>query len=180
MQASKLQPVLLGGVFIGVLSALPIVNIGNCCCLWILSGGALAAYLLQQNQPAPITTGDGAVVGLLAGLFGAVVHTLLAIPITLFFGPFQAQLMQRIVEGAGELPPEMRPMIDNLAAAGAFSIFAVLIGFFFMIVVGVIFGALGGMLGAVFFRKDLPPVPPAPPPTAPTGFPPPFNPPPIE
>ena len=177
MQASKLQPVLLGGVFIGVLSALPIVNIGNCCCLWILSGGALAAYLLQQNQTTPITSGDGAVVGLLAGLFGAVVHTVLEVPIMLLFGPVQAQFMQRIIEGAGELPPEMRPMIDNLATAGAFSIFALFVGFIFMVVVGVSFGALGGMLGALFFKKDLPP---APPPTAPTAFPPPFNPPPLQ
>jgi len=177
MQASKLQPVLLGGVFIGVLSALPIVNIGNCCCLWILSGGALAAYLLQQNQPTPITSGDGALMGLLAGLFGAVVHTVLEIPITLFFGPMQAQFMQRILEGAGEVPPELRPWLDNVAAAGGFSIFALLMGFVFMLFVGVIFGALGGMLGALFFKKDLPP--PMPPP-APPVFPPPFNPPPLQ
>ena len=52
----RLQPALLGGVFIGVLSTLPIINIGNlCCCRWVISGGALAAYLLQQNQPEPIT-----------------------------------------------------------------------------------------------------------------------------
>ncbi len=177
MQASKLQPVLLGGVFIGVLSALPIVNIGNCCCLWILSGGALAAYLLQQNQPTPITSGDGAVVGLLAGMFGAVVHTVLAIPIGLVFGPMQAQLAQRMLEGAGDVPPEMRPWLDSLGAAGAFSILAVLATFIFMLVVGVIFGALGGMLGALFFKKD---IPPAPPPTSATGFPPPFNPPPLQ
>ena len=94
MQASKLQPAILGGVFIGVLSALPIISAGNfCCCLWVLSGGALAAYLLQQNQSSPVDAGDGAIVGLLAGLIGAVVHTLLSIPIVLFFGPMQAQFM---------------------------------------------------------------------------------------
>jgi hypothetical protein len=40
----RLQPALWGGVFIGVLSALPLVNLGNCCCcLWVLVGGGLAA-----------------------------------------------------------------------------------------------------------------------------------------
>ena len=34
-----LQPALYGGLFIGVLSALPVVNIGNCCCLWFAGGG---------------------------------------------------------------------------------------------------------------------------------------------
>jgi hypothetical protein len=176
MQASKLQPVLLGGVFIGVLSALPIVSAGNfCCCLWVLSGGALAAYLLQQNQPVPVTSGDGAIVGLLAGIVGAAVHTVLSIPIVLLFGPMQVQFMQRVLENT-DIPAEMRPMIDNIAAAGAFSVLHLIISFFFMLVVGAIFGALGGMLGALFFKKNLPP--PAPPPMPPSGFPPPFNPPP--
>ena len=50
----------------GVLSALPIIAAGNlCCCLWVVSGGAIAAYLLQQSQATPIEPGDGALVGLL-------------------------------------------------------------------------------------------------------------------
>ena len=44
------QAVLLGGLFIGVLSALPIINLANCCCLWIVGGGAIAAYLGQQED----------------------------------------------------------------------------------------------------------------------------------
>ncbi len=72
MPASKLQPALLGGLFIGVLSALPIISVGNClCCMWVIGGGVLAAYLLQQNQAAPISSSDGAMTGLLAGLVGA-------------------------------------------------------------------------------------------------------------
>ena len=59
MQASKLQPAILGGVLIGVLSALPIVSAGNlCCCLWVVLGGVVAAYLLQQNQSTPLNVGD--------------------------------------------------------------------------------------------------------------------------
>ena len=49
------MPALLGGLFIGVLSALPVVQICNCCCLWIIGGGLLAAYLQQQNQPVSLT-----------------------------------------------------------------------------------------------------------------------------
>src|SRR4029450_7808478 len=105
MQASKLQPVLLGGVFIGVLSALPIVSAGTfCCCLWVLSGGSLAAYLLQQNQPTALTSGDGAIVGLLAGIVGAGVDTILSIPIVLLFGPMQVQVIHRGPENAHQTP----------------------------------------------------------------------------
>jgi len=35
---------------IGVLSALPVINIANFCCAWILFGGGLLPYLLQQNN----------------------------------------------------------------------------------------------------------------------------------
>jgi hypothetical protein len=175
MQASKVQPALLGGVFIGVLSALPIINIGNCCCLWVLSGGALAAYLLQQNQPSALTTGDGAIVGLLAGLVGAVVKTIIAIPIALIVGPMQSRAMQGMLENA-DIPPEARQFFDAFAASGGASVLLIIMGLCISLVIGAIFGTLGGMLGAMYFKKNLPPA--APPPMPPSGFPPPFNPPP--
>ena len=71
------------------------------------SGGVVAAYVLQQNQPAPITPGDGALVGLLAGLVGAVVHLVLSIPIDILVAPMERAMVQRIVEHAGTMPPEV-------------------------------------------------------------------------
>ena len=68
MTPSRTQPALLGGLVIGVLSALPVINIANCCCAWILLGGALASFLMQQNHPERIGVGDGALVGLTAGV----------------------------------------------------------------------------------------------------------------
>ncbi len=94
----RLQPALWGGLFIGVLSALPLVNLGNCCCcLWVLAGGALAAYLRQQSLPYQIAAAEGALVGLMAGVVGAIVDTVLSIPLQMAVGPFQQQLMERIM-----------------------------------------------------------------------------------
>src|SRR5436190_23965148 len=105
MRASLTQPALIGGVVMGVLSALPIVSVGNaCCCLWVVSGGVVAAYVLQQNQPAPITPADGALVGLLAGVFGAVVVTALSIPINLLVGPSERRMLERVLDQIGNLP----------------------------------------------------------------------------
>ena len=57
-----------------MLSALPVVNLGNaCCCLWVICGGVLGAYLDQQNDPRPITAGRGAFTGFLSGIIGSVV-----------------------------------------------------------------------------------------------------------
>ena len=79
-----------------MLSALPfITSVNVCCCLWVVSGGLVAAYLLQEREPNPIQVGDGALVGLLAGLIGAFVNVVLSIPITLLLAP-----MQRAVHGA--------------------------------------------------------------------------------
>jgi uncharacterized membrane protein AbrB (regulator of aidB expression) len=177
MVPEKLQPALLGGVAIGVLSALPVVNIVNlCCCAWVVAGGALASHLMQQNHPAPVNAGDGAVVGLLAGAIGAIVGTVLSVPIAMMMGPFQLQLMERVMQGAQDMPPEVRSIFEQMqggmggAALGIGFIFSLFFSLFFYS----IFGLFGGLLGAVIFRKDAPPPPP---PSA--GFEPPtFNPPP--
>jgi hypothetical protein len=97
------QPALIGGLVMGVLSALPLVGpVGNiCCCLWVVSGGLVAAYVLQQNMAAPITAGDGAVVGLLAGLMGALVHTLVSIPLDFLIGPMERAMALRFMTLGG-------------------------------------------------------------------------------
>ncbi len=96
----KLVPGLLGGLFIGVLSALPHVNLANCCCLWVITGGFLAAWLQQQNHDLPITVLDGAIVGLLAGFVGGFVHYGVVLPISLFLGDAMSGLPDSLMRGA--------------------------------------------------------------------------------
>jgi len=157
---AMLKPALWGGVVIGVLSGLPLVSAGNCCCcLWIVAGGALAAFLLQNATPTPIAMGDGALVGLLSGLIGAVVNTIIAVPMTILLGPVQQKLLQRIMEAQPDMPENVRQMFDNMGGAGVTAI-GVVMTFVTMLVLGAVFASLGGLLGAFFFKKkDLPPVP---------------------
>jgi hypothetical protein len=165
MPSSKLQPALLGGLVLGVLSALPLVSVGNlCCCLWILSGGALAAYLLQRGQSTPISASDGALVGLGAGLIGAIVWQVLAVPVTIFMAPLQARLMERVLD-AGDLPENVRQIFQTLRENAGFSILRFIIGGFFALMVSLIFSTLGGLIGAAMFRTK-----PTPPPPDPQGF----------
>jgi hypothetical protein len=164
MAPPKLQPALYGGLFIGVLSALPFVNAGNaCCCMWYIAGGVIAAYVMQQNYPLPITVADGALVGILAGVLGAVIMTVLSIPIELAFGDVQRQMFQRFIERIGSLPPEAQEMFDQMERRGGVEmVLGSLFGLMFFVVAGTIFGMLGGLLGAAMFRKDQPPLPPVP------------------
>ena len=161
MAPAKLQPALLGGVTIGVLSALPVINLANCCCAWILFGGALSAYLMQQNHPEPIQIGDGAIAGLLAGVIGAFVWVIVSVPISAMMAPFQSEMANRVLRDATEMAPELRGIFENLAGAPAIGI-GLIFGFFVMLCVSTVFGMLGGLFGALLFKKQQPPVVPPP------------------
>jgi hypothetical protein len=154
----RLQPALLGGLFIGVLSALPVISVGNCCCcLWVLGGGVLAVYLMQQNYPFAVTAADGALVGLMAGAIGGVVALLISLPLEMVMGPVQQRMLQRIASNP-DFPEQYRTMVENIlgstsAAIGVRVMFG-LVG----TVVSAVFAMLGGLLGvAIFKKKDLPP-----------------------
>jgi hypothetical protein len=180
--SDRLQPALWGGLFIGVLSALPIVNAGNCCCcLWVLVGGALAVYLRQQSTPYQIDAAEGALVGLMAGAIGGVVGSLLSIPFQMMSGPMQQEWMERILSSNPDVTPEMRDMVERLTAASGLRV----VGMIVSVVVYSIFGVLGGLIGVAVFKRNLPPPPPpgtidiTPSPVAPPAPPPP-PPPPVE
>lgn len=169
MTASKLQPALIAGVAIGLLSGIPIVNIGNCCCcLWVVSGGALGAYLLQQKQASPIDLGDAALVGLMAGAIGAVVSTVISLPFTMMAGAMDYQAaIDQALSNARDLPPEARQFAERLkglAGGGAAGVAVGVIGFFFSLLIDAIFATIGGLIGGLVFKKkldaSLPPPPP--------------------
>jgi hypothetical protein len=155
MAPPKLHPALLGGLFAGVLSALPFVNVANCCCLWMITGGVLAAYIMQANHPLPISIGDGAAVGFLAGLIGGIIAILVGIPVKLFILPMLPHANQvGMTFSSRELPPEARQMMEALARDRG--VMALLFGGL-SILVELFFGTIGGMFGALVFRKAPPP-----------------------
>jgi len=135
----------------GVLSSLPIISVGNlCCCLWVISGGVAAAYVLQQGQPGPITPADGAFVGFLAGLAGAVIYLAVSLPIDLLIGPMEREMVRRWVDtmGGSDGFRNYADRADLIAApVRAF------LGFVMMLFVGAIFSTIGGLLGALMFKK---------------------------
>ena len=106
--------------------------------------------MLQQNQAAPITPGDGALVGLLAGIVGAFVYLVLSIPITILMAPMKRVMMERIINSSSaNMPPEFRQYAGTYMG-GAFQI---VFGFLLILVFGAIFSTLGGLLGAAIFKK---------------------------
>jgi hypothetical protein len=134
----------------GVLSALPIIAAGNiCCCLWVIGGGVAAAYALQQSQPQPITPADGAFVGFLAGILGACVYIVVYVPTDLVIGPVERQMMRRMVENMSGAEG-FRSYFERSEMVGPIRY---VISFVTMLFVGAIFSTIGGLLGALMFRK---------------------------
>jgi hypothetical protein len=164
MTPGKTQPALLGGLLIGVLSALPFVAVGNCCCCaWILFGGGVSAYLMQQNHPEPIQLGDGAIVGLLSGVFGAFVWLVVSVPINFAFAGLNSDMAERFLRQSADLPPEFRRLFETVSTGPTIGV-GLLFGFFVMLVVMTMFGMFGGLFGALMFRKSAPALPPPIPP----------------
>jgi len=132
---NKLKPALLGGLVVGLLSAIPFIN--YCCCIWSIGGGVLAAYLYIKSSPIPVSMGGGAMVGGLAGVVGGIIYLVLGLPIAILFG--------------------MAAMTDQLSRSGVELPFS---GVLLMIVAGIVgaiflavLATLGGIIGVAIFEK---------------------------
>src|SRR5690349_15316702 len=112
----RLQPALLGGLFIGVLSSLPIVGAANaCCCLWVVSGGIVTVYLQRQN-PRPGATSDAfeAVLGgVIAGIVGAAISFVLGAMLGGY--PSAVELEERLAQ-VPQVPAELRDRLVQIVA----------------------------------------------------------------
>ena len=155
---SRYQPALLGGLFVGVLSALPVVNWANaCCCAWVVAGGVLTSYLLlQQPRAVPLESAEIAMHGLLAGFIGGLIY--MALTALVLSGAMGGQVIDQLrnaFEQNPELPPEMRDRFIALAESGGLVFVAGIV----TIPTFAVFGMLGAFLGFSIFRKKTPPAP---------------------
>ena len=149
---SVLKPAFLGGVALGVLSALPLVNC--CCLLWIGGGGLLAVYLLRQEFAGEITAGVGAKTGFIAGMIGALFWQILELPIAYITSSQrteQIQQVQRLLQDQN-LPAEVLQFVDMLLA-NPFHPVLLIGGLILKAVACGVLTTLGGVVGAAFWGK---------------------------
>ncbi len=158
----KYQPAILGGLFIGVISGLPVVNLVNmCCCLGVIAGGVLVTYLLQQNSPVPVATSEAAIQGLIAGVIGGVIMSLITAAMTSITGPVMIEQLRDELSSNNDIPPELRDNLLRFLTGRNMAVMTLLI----TVPMYAVFAMAGSLLGLAFFRKKTPPA--APPPTMP-------------
>lgn len=158
----KLKPALIGGVVLGLLSSIPLLNWGNiCCCLWAILGGALASYLYIKNSPTPVGPGDGAILGVLAGVVGALISLVIGIPLGLAANAAMSSLFRSLV---ANVDPGQAEMMERQLQAGATVIGAIINGLILAVLL-IIFATIGGLLGVPIFEKRKGSLTPPPPPS---------------
>jgi hypothetical protein len=175
-----LKPALIGGVLLGILSALPLIGSFNCvCCAWVIGGGLLAARLYVKDSPSPVTLGRGATLGLLSGLIGAFVYALFTIPIFLMMKKSGINIMEQVRQRIEQWPnvtPEMREFLQNMSVPSEMGVLIFVLTMIFTLVIFCLFAMLGGTIGVALFEKRktgapprdvLPYQPPEPPPPPP-------------
>jgi len=146
---NMLTPALIGGAAAGILSGIPFLNCF--CCLWIIGGAVLASYLLAKDSPVSLTSGDGAIVGALAGISAAVIDALVGIPLRGLNMAVMRRMMERLSEFADEMPSGWENWLNR--TGGGVSVAMFLIGLFMSAVIFAALGALGGIIGASLFGK---------------------------
>ncbi|MCY3623595.1 MAG: hypothetical protein OXH68_18035 [Gammaproteobacteria bacterium] len=147
----KLKAALVGGVTFGIASGLPYIGAVNmACCALYIGGGVLAAYLLIKDLPAQAQAPyrDGAVVGVLAGLFGGIASVITGL-VAKALGYDPAAEMAATFQQFGMPMPEGIGVDPSTGMQ--------LIGFVVNIVMYVIFATVGGLVGvAIFHKKEAP------------------------
>jgi hypothetical protein len=163
-KTGRFVPGLIGGIATGVLSMLAgflapdvFIILSFFCIVWAVIGGALAANLFIKRSPLPVRSGEGAVLGLIAGAIGALIYMAIDTPI------------------AYSIHGDYIQMVSNQQAekisAGAFFALTGMAGA--VTILG--FSVLGGLIGVAMFekRKDYQAGMPPPPPgygTGPSGY----------
>jgi hypothetical protein len=146
------QPAAMGGMFLGVLSSVPIVSIGFC--MWILLGGAIAAQQVSRQRRSGVTYGDGAFAGVLSGLFGSLVGTTIQMCFRVIAAPFFASQQQQLEQILNQMGVE-GPMRDWVvrAASGEISLTTVIFTLFSNLLAFSLFAMIGGILAIAILKK---------------------------
>jgi hypothetical protein len=141
--SNRVRASLIGGGVMGGLSALTVVPqvpfIRVICCIWAIIGGGLAAYLYVKNAPTPARVGDGAIVGTLSGVFGALIA--FAAFLLVSFYVVDRTLFEESIRRAG-LDPERFSYSMIIPLVGVLAI-----------IVQVALSLVGGIIGVSIFEK---------------------------
>lgn len=149
-----MKSALIGGGVFGTASALPYLEMINMvCCALIIGAGVLATYLyFKDMEPTTGHLGQGAGVGWLSGVFGAIANTIVGVIVTAagLKAEQSADMAQTLAELGVEVPEAFQGLLDMGTEVSATMIVFTLVS---SLVLYSIFSTIGGLVGAAMFAK---------------------------
>ena len=112
----------------------------------------LTVYFAQQQTPRPLRLADGAKLGFLAGIMGAMIWLVTAAAVDVLMAPLQQRMMDFVLRTARDIPPEARDAMENFGRQSTMAM-RLAVGFLFQLFVQTPFAALGGLLGVAMFGQ---------------------------
>lgn len=172
----KLIPSLYGGVIMALISSIPFLNFLNClCCAGIMLGGFFAVFFYKNNftpQTPPYTSGECMTVGALAGVFGALIGTVLSAIFMAVMGDVMREFVLGFLERSDlNLPQEFWDQMETVMSA-EFSFFTLVTELLTNMLIYPLFGLLGGLIGYNVYKPKINLMPPpfTPPPSPPPAI----------
>lgn len=167
------MPALYGGIVIGILSGIPVLNLINCCCCaGVILGGFLSVlFYTREPNATPITSSDALVLGVLAGVFGAFIGTALTAIMLVSIGGVVVEFLREMLDRfADQLPPDVLYGVETaIDESVSLTPLAIIITFAKAIIICPLFGLLGGLIGYTVFKPKPQTLTPPPPTIHPTS-----------
>jgi hypothetical protein len=154
------KPATIGGILLGVLTAIPGMDIG--CCIWIIGGGMLAAHLYVKEASSAVKLGQGILLGLLSGAIGTLIYAPVQLPIFLNFmkSPEFTKQLQHFIDTFPEMAGNDPKAMMDLASSEGFRAFAAVMFLTLRLSLHCLLAMVGGGLGVAIFEKRSPGNPP--------------------
>jgi len=154
---SMMMPALIAGGSLGFLSGLPLSSCA--CCLWAAGAGFLAAFLYSRSCKTAgngFDAGKGGVLGLLTGAMFGVIGGLVASVVAFLTGSIDPEAMRQGIESNPMVtdPEAAEHFVEMMESAGPI-LFVLMIALIW-IVLGVVFAAIGGLIGGSVFKVQEP------------------------
>jgi hypothetical protein len=141
----------------GLLGVILVVILQQAFALAMVTAGFLSVYFYRRKNPfSKLTTGTGALLGVLSGIFGAV---LVAVPCTLALLSFRARgenraaIMTALRQQLAHNPdPHAQELLEYAKTPEGFTLMMVVL-MLVMLVFFVVLSSLGGAIAAVLLRR---------------------------
>ncbi len=148
---SRTQSILIGGLVVGILSTSVLGLINLACCAGVIIGAMVGVWHYTEEHQLTIPSGQGALIGALAGLLGALLAGIFNQMLVAAGLDFAAGFRETIMQMSSmQMSPEQ---MEQMQQAQEGSWVMMIAGTLSSMIIFAIFGAVGGAIGASVFQK---------------------------